>query len=74
MCHPWHRPPGQVCEGAFVLCPKQSPNDERLPRLAARSDTIALVPAFWVSVVEEDTIYLSVESGTFEQLLDYQPG
>jgi uncharacterized protein YrrD len=33
-----------------------------------------LVPAFWVSGVEEDKIYLSVESDIFERLPDYQPG
>jgi sporulation protein YlmC with PRC-barrel domain len=32
-----------------------------------------LVPAFWVSRVEEDKVYLSVESGMFDRLPDYQP-
>ena len=32
-----------------------------------------LVPAFWVSRVEEDKIYLLVESDIFERLPDYQP-
>lgn len=32
-----------------------------------------LVPAFWVSRVDEDKIYLSVESSLFERLPDYQP-
>jgi len=32
-----------------------------------------LVPTFWVTSVEEDKIYLSVEAGVFERLPDYQP-
>ena len=32
-----------------------------------------LVPAFWVTQVEEDKIYLSVEARVFERLPDYQP-
>jgi uncharacterized protein YrrD len=32
-----------------------------------------LVPAFWVSRVDDEKIYLSVESSMFERLPDYQP-
>lgn len=32
-----------------------------------------LVPAFWVTLVDEDKIHLSVESNMFEHLPDYQP-
>ena len=33
-----------------------------------------LVPAFWVTKVDEEKIYLSVEARLFERLPDYQPG
>jgi len=33
-----------------------------------------LVPAFWVTKVAEEKIYLSVEARVFERLPDYQPG
>ena len=32
-----------------------------------------LVPAYWVTTVEEDKIYLSVEARLFDRLPDYQP-
>ena len=32
-----------------------------------------LIPAFWVSRVDEEKIYLSVESDLFARLPDYQP-
>jgi uncharacterized protein YrrD len=32
-----------------------------------------LVPAFWVTTVDEDKIYLSVEASLFDRLPDYQP-
>jgi uncharacterized protein YrrD len=32
-----------------------------------------LVPAFWVTFVDEDKIHLSVETSMFERLPDYQP-
>jgi len=33
-----------------------------------------LVPAFWVTKVEEEKIHLSVEAPLFERLPDYEPG